>query len=530
MLYLIPAWYQDGQWSEKEQYWYRKRAKTEFDDTVKQMQLFHRSRALEYKILLLGFSPNLRHFLHRQGVLRAPYWSCFDAIQEIRRKKLSVFSFNNISWPAGTEFVYTPFVVLAYQNGQKYAKVEFGEDGNPIQIDMYENGIVCRQNIYDDRGFVSSTIVYKEGSAVYQDYLMENGIWKIRVFMENGHVLVNPNYCNYRIVSGAEEKSIPFERQQYESLEQIIGEVLGSYLQTTDASDLFCMAMHRMHTGVLTTALQGRKTIASFFENRYEVKHDGLMQEILRTAGYVVADSEDTIERLRQDYGAYLENIMYISPFDSRVDFGISQQLTVKKILVPVDRLSDAVLSEMIECLGRYMMANEFAEVVLFTRSVDQAINRKCYAMVEKIAGRLEQEEVPVKKTEDWMAEMLQKEAKPLAKRFTVENCVDELSVSKCMREQRILLDFREEPELYLQIVAISMGIPQIAKRSSAFVRNGKNGKVVAAVSQLTEAVSYYLDNLENWNDAMVRSYEIGKEYSTEVLLDKWKEVTESFE
>ena len=87
MLHFIPAWYQQGKWCENEQYWRVRRMYTEFDDTVKQVQLFHRSRAYPYQILLLGFSPNFRHFLHRQGVYRAPYWSCFDAIQEVRRKK-----------------------------------------------------------------------------------------------------------------------------------------------------------------------------------------------------------------------------------------------------------------------------------------------------------------------------------------------------------------------------------------------------------------------------------------------------------
>ena len=31
------------------------------------------------------------------------------------------------------EFVYTPFVVVAMLKGEKYAQIEFGEDGNPDQ-------------------------------------------------------------------------------------------------------------------------------------------------------------------------------------------------------------------------------------------------------------------------------------------------------------------------------------------------------------------------------------------------------------
>ena len=63
MLYFIPSWYQEDSWSENEQKWYVRRLHTEFDDTVKQIQLFHRSGAYPYKIMLLSFAPNFRHFL-----------------------------------------------------------------------------------------------------------------------------------------------------------------------------------------------------------------------------------------------------------------------------------------------------------------------------------------------------------------------------------------------------------------------------------------------------------------------------------
>ena len=46
MLYFIPAWYQQDQWCENEQRWSIRRMHTEFDDTVKQIQLFHRNTPL----------------------------------------------------------------------------------------------------------------------------------------------------------------------------------------------------------------------------------------------------------------------------------------------------------------------------------------------------------------------------------------------------------------------------------------------------------------------------------------------------
>lgn len=71
---------------------------------------------------------------------RSKYWSCFDAIAQVRRKKVAVLSYHDIKWPKGLEFVYSPFSIIALQGDVKYAQVEFGEDGNPISIDMFEDG------------------------------------------------------------------------------------------------------------------------------------------------------------------------------------------------------------------------------------------------------------------------------------------------------------------------------------------------------------------------------------------------------
>ncbi len=92
------------------------------------------------------------------------------------------------------------FSIIALQGDVKYAQVEFGEDGNPISIDMFEDGKICRRNYYDDRGFVSSTVIYENGIEQYQDFLMENGIWKIREYKNNGHVIVNQTCPDYDVV------------------------------------------------------------------------------------------------------------------------------------------------------------------------------------------------------------------------------------------------------------------------------------------------------------------------------------------
>lgn len=528
MLYFIPAWYQQNNWCENEQYWYARRMRTEFDDTVKHIQLFHRSQAYPFQIMLLSFAPNFRHFLHRQGVFRAPYWSCFDAIQEIRSKKVKMFSVHNLNWPEHIEFVYSPFALVAQLHGEKYAQAEFGEDGNLIQVDIYQNNQVQRRNIYDDRGFVSSTIIFENARPVYQDYLNDSGVWKIRHFMNDGHVEVNPRNNTFLIEYEGEEHTKTFSKSQYAELKDVIYEVLASYVAYLKDDDLFCLAMHELHTETVREAIRDKKMILSFFGDRHSLTKHPEDKELVDRAGYIITDSEEHLKKLQRRMGKEIPNIVDITPFDSRVDFGISQQLNVQKILVPVDGMADERYEELICRLGEYLKTNENARIHLFTRVADH--NRK--------RGILEQTRQILKKhgmEEGWaaepkgpsVAENRLDAAEEVPIKFFAEKCVSELSVSKCMREQRLLLDMRDKNELYLQITAISMGIPQIVYKATPFVEHGKNGMIVKELDKIPEILDFYLDNLTNWNEAMVYSYELGKKYTTQVLIDKWKEVIE---
>ena len=527
MLYFIPAWYQQDQWCENEQKWYMRRMHTEFDDTVKQIQLFHRNEVYPYRIMLLSCAPNFRHFLHRQSVYHAPYWSCFDAIQEIRRKKAMVLSFHNLNWPPHTEFIYTPFVVIAMLHGVRYAQLEFGEDGNLIQIDMYEEGKLRRTNIYDDRGFISSTILYENEKPFRQDYLMENGVWKLRHYIQDGHVEINPNAPNCLLVYHDCEQAIPFLQMSYESLDLIIEEVLTSYLKLVDEEDIFCVAMHERHAALIQEALKGRKTILSFFEGRYDLGRHPEMLPMVEQADYVIADSQEN-RRLIKGQANNLLRIKDITPFDSRVDFGISQQLNVQKILVPVDNLEDEVFAELIRALGTYLPENKNAQIHLLTRQAEYDRKSRLLSKTRECLKRAGMEEAwAAEQRSGNIAENNLEDEDQVTVRFYVEQCVDELSVSKCMREQRLVVDMRSMTEVYLRINAISVGIPQIVRKKTQFVEHGKNGYVVQDTKQIPELLEFYLGSLTNWNEAMVYSYEVGKKYTTDVLLREWKEVIE---
>lgn len=259
MMYFIPAWYRENTWCENEQAWQYRKTGAECDDMVKQIQLCQQRGEDSYGMLLLSYAPNLRHFMHRQNLYCAPRWCCFDAIQEISRKRAVPFFMHDLPWPEGIEWIHTPFVVLAMLHGKRYAMVEFGEDGNMIWMEQYQDDQISRKNIYDDRGFVSSVIRYQKGKPWYQEFLMENGDWKMRVFPEDGHVEINPECPRYMISIGGCNQFYHFSKLRYDKLEEVLKEVFCSCIQHTKPEDVFCIARHERHAQFLEDIAADRK-------------------------------------------------------------------------------------------------------------------------------------------------------------------------------------------------------------------------------------------------------------------------------
>ncbi len=522
MQYFIPAWYQENDWRENEQVWYRARTVTEFDDTVKQVQLFFRRKVAPLKILLLSFSPNFRHFLHRQGVYHVPYWSCFDAMQAISGRAMHTFSFHDLSWPEDVEFVYSPFAVLVMRNHQKYAEISFAEDGNMFRVDLFQNGLLTASNHYDDRGFVSLQTAYENGAPVFERYFDEQGVWKFARYLKDGHVVINPERAFF--LNGAER--VPYAKGRYQNLGEVIAEVLSCFLKDTDPSDVFAIAMHPLHSQVLNAVLKDRHKILSFFERRME-EHalTEAEQELLDSAGCIVADKESTAEAVKKHLHASTP-IRVITPYEARVEFGISQHLHVQNILAACDHLSEEQFNQMIVLLAGYILnRNHRARVCLFTRSskYEEKISLLKRAQNALSLAGLDPE---MAGSEEGVSENSVSDD-PFARVFSVAQCVDEMHVSRTLREQRAVCDLSPLPDQFLEISAMSMGIPQITRQKTEYIEDGKNGKILKDVLELPEAADYYLGSVEHFNEAQIASYELGSRFTAPELEKAWKEVIE---
>ena len=280
--------------------------------------------------------------------------------------------------------------------------------------------------------------------------------------------------------------------------------------------------MHKLHSLILSETLNNHKTILSFFNERLKL-NDEYSIALCEKADAIVLDSRDTYYKVGLDRFNFDNKVTDITPFDCRVDFGISRQLKQKNILLSVDLLSDEKYEKVIIILLNYMLKNSDIRTILFTRNGAYNIEDILLNKTREILDKNGFDSDYANKKSNVKFENNLNDSLPTL--FYVRQCVDELSLSKCLREQRLVIDLGKQTDLFLQIGSISMGIPMKIGKSSEYVEDGKNGVVLNDLDNLDKVLSYYLDTLNNWNNAMIASYEIGKKFSSDNLVKWWKGV-----
>ena len=168
-----------------------------------------------------------------------------------------------------------PQYLLQYQNSEWYQNLQQSQNSkwsqNPEQL-------------WNDVGY--------QGKNRHQEKKRHQNRWwrwnKRRRFSEEQHDAGQ---------SPIKELQKQFSRLRYDNLEQVIYEVLTSYLELTDEKDIFCVAMHGQHVRLLKDALRDKKLILSFFEERYSVATHPEGVEIIEAADYLVVDSQKNMIR-----------------------------------------------------------------------------------------------------------------------------------------------------------------------------------------------------------------------------------------
>lgn len=510
MKYLIPSWYHPQIfYRDKAVPFYEKHHITEYDDLVSLANMFQKHDE-QISLIILNYSSALRHFLYRNGLYEANYWSVFDEIQGFKNTTPQSIDYRDLSWPEGTEFIYTPYIVRAYTSDNTYSDIYVSQEGYLMWIEDYQDNKIDKRYVFDDRGFLSTIIEMDEKhQAETVTYLNIQGQTVMTEDAKSGEVAV------------AETESHRFKHLFYASMEDVISEFLGKYTQQhIKDNDKVIVASDIRHNTLITELIERDNLCFSIFSQRQSVLDETLFDTI-KHANYWLTDNEkfETVLREITASSDHTTQIMRHTPFPTEILPNLSSQLPETKIGWMIDGLSESDIHRYLDVLIPYIDQTEDRRLVLLTRYSNSQT-------LESLKERIEQVNDQYVKAQPGY-ELLSDEELEALKRIELTFIPFEADLIKQIATLRIVIDVNEEPDLFLQISCISACIPQINQTPTDYMIDGANGELIKDINDLPKALNHYLLELKRWNFAYAYSVQLVETYASKNLVHQLNQFLE---
>lgn len=509
MILFIPSWYSGtDDWDSERQYWYRDQ-QTRVDDTLARLRI-SRHAGEKVGLLNLAYSPGLRRLLLSEGVQETELWSAFDEMQGICLTECIPVRFRDLDWPKGIEWVYSPFLIWGYREEKPVARIEFGQDGEMMETDMYAGGEPALRYEWDDRGFASRVTRYQKGKAQYRDYLDSAGAIQFRETLPGGEVQVSRN-AHY-----------PFRQSRYSGMKEMIAEVLAGKLAELGQEDILIVSADERHNDLFLTDGRNAKVLLSLGGSGRESGYSFRRKDLFRADG-ICCDSQWTAGRLLDHCPELSGKLLVEPPMDARMTPGISSEKKEEYLFLPADGVADEVLARSLELMETVLKENESVVLVIAASSYSQTSEQVRTGLRERVA-RLSAIRLPAEEEDLGENRVLQEEERTEeTPRMMLATYRDTSELESLLLNVRLILELAEEPSERLQIMGIGMGIPQILNRTSRYVDHMREGYQLHSLEELPQAVAYYLNDLNHWNEAMLCCMQKVEIYSGESMVRRWK-------
>ena len=98
-------------------------------------------------------------------------------------------------------------------------------------------------------------------------------------------------------------------------------------------------------------------------------------------------------------------------------------------------------------------------------------------------------------------------------------------TIRQDFNETRLYIDLSAEVDVQKQALAVSAGIPQLVRKKTDYVDDQKNGQIIGQIRDLDPAISFYMDDLDNWNQALVENISYIERFSEENVIKQWRDL-----
>lgn len=491
-----------------------------------------------YTLVTLQLMPHLRHQLEQINQLEMPWWNVYDAIADIPIQDGIPLAVEDLDWPENAEFVPGTGAVLVYVQGVRYAKCTYTPDDYLDQVTRYDSqGQPTQIDQFDDRGFLS-----------WRRDLQPTGEVQT-LFNAFGDVVLTKTDADGITVAPGQQRR--FRHAHYDAFQPLLDEFTAK--RAHQQAETFTILVYRAGFNYPSTqvlALTPYDILVGSGESRVTYTDD-VLHRMTSVAHAVIATdmgASRAVQRALADWALLLEKpLRLLSPYSSRLALGHSNELSQLVIYWRATDLVDAAQEVVTRQILTEMLSNDAVVLLASTddngttinavvqQFVDDTFNvAEDHAAIETVLGYLDAKDQQtltreqadeldeLKKTENW--DQVTTAAKFL-RRIHLRGIDDHKTMWAALDEARLLLDLSPQIDPFIQLAAISTGVPQLVRAKTEYVTTGKNGLVIHDLNEVGWGLAYFLDGLRRWNESLVYSVAKMERFSDERLIERWQEV-----
>lgn len=502
MDYLVPAWH------ELLDDWSYTIPKLEFDDAVSHIKVFQTTQK-PFSLVITDYQPQLSTKLNQLTISPTQIFSTFDYLQGVNHIDSQIVDYRDFNWPSDAYFEFNNFWLIVMIKNQPYAKVIFDTQGKILWVDYLTKGETTRRLLLDSRGFISREELFKNGQVVKNVYYDEQGYWRFKHDLASDQVEINRRFTGLT------------EHLHYAHLNDLLAEVVINH----------CLNRFDPNQDNLIVTLDDQATIASQFYLPYRpifsVSHWHPYQASLAAfkdqsfSLPLVVDNNETKAIVKKQTN--LEATV-IPLFQSRFNLGHSQRSAQERIGLFVESMTKKEVEEVLELLyQRLLTAPQTTAVTLMSYSLEKLqLAQQCLrGLQEHHEGEFVLAKEQLNEDERVLTDQLD-----LPKLTIDTQRISTPSEAGCQLDSlRILINWGNKLDEFLQISAISTGIPQLCRQENKQVKNYRNGLICPQLTDINKGLDYYLGNLKHWNEALIYDVQLMNQYSAIELQKKWEKV-----
>ncbi|MCH3990490.1 MAG: accessory Sec system protein Asp1 [Lactobacillus sp.] len=472
----------------------------EFYDGSINMNILHHG-GKQIGLIVDDYQPQLTTKLNDLDFYPEKILSVYDYLQgSLNFDNQQVLNYQDFNWPDDAIFDISSFNILVVSADKLFAKIVVDTTGKLLWIEYFDQAErLTSKVIIDSRGFVSSKETEQE--IVYFDPV---GHWRFIYDKQTDAVKLNPDF----LVS---------DQLQYQHLSDLIQEILTEKILT-----------HVTQKDHLIVTIDDQSPLSMSDYNVHhpiyvlnpKVNHTRSLQDVGNES--IVVSHKDEIEQ-----GYPNLNLIEIPSLPFQFKFGHSQRLRRQIIGVFAEGMNAEELLSLLHVLYPKLLSKpDELSLRFLTYSNDQnaLINKLIKQFAEEKRNEFQLFDEKAKLTMIGENDGLKSSDKRPQLLISSHRLSSVNDAAKTLDKIRVLINWNLQDD-FMMIAAVSTGIPQLQNFKSFTLHDHKNGIICQNYQELEMGLTFYLDDLQNWNESLVYNAQLLNKYSEDNLFKKWESV-----